>query len=108
MSIRIQKHIPLPTGRTSTQHQTTSEATEAMIALEEGDSFFLPATPDTPASIIQKRMTVRSVKARKAGTIDFFVMTKQVIEDYEDDEGIIHSNTKGVRIWRRPTPEDTI
>jgi len=106
MKINIQKNVPIPTGRSSGSRER-SDVTEALYAMEEGDSFFIPAT-DCVAAILQRRLTVRSVSARSSGKIDFFILTKQVEEPWEDDDGTIYPPTKGVRVWRRPKEEDAI
>ena len=98
MPIKISSDIPLPEGRARATRES-GEITEVIKSLLPGQSFFVPAL-DVSAAVVQKRITVRAVNMRKGGAISFFLVTRQVVEDYEDDSGDIVRNASGVRVWR--------
>jgi len=100
MSITIQKNIPVPTGRSSGS-RGTSDLSEVICALEEGDSFFVPASAyNCSPAVLQRRISVRAVQFRQSGRILYFLITKQTTESWTDD-GKEHPPTPGVRVWRR-------
>lgn len=98
--ITFEEDIPLPASRNQGA-PGADEIGQAIIALKEGQSFFAPAAVgNCTASVLQRRINVRSVKLRQAGRIDFFLITTQTSKEVDG------KMVDGVRVWRRPTEVD--
>lgn len=98
MAIRLDSNVPVPA--TTRPMQDSGDITEALRTMSEGQSFFVPCRDERQA-LVQRRITVRGAQMRERGQIDFYLITRQVVEDYKEDDGTITPKVPGVRVWRR-------
>ncbi len=106
--LKKQTNVPIPTGtRGGVRTRSSSEVAETIMSLEPGESFLVEANGEK-TDVVQKRIGVMCVSMRKSKRVPFFCVTRQVIEDVEDEDGTIRERVPGVRVWRRDQEEADI
>jgi hypothetical protein len=96
----IDDDVPIPDGIGTRSPGEMGRDRLTIKSLGDGQSFFIPAPEPGGQEAARKRISVKSVQMRKAGDIDFFLITRRTEEEYPRESG---ERIKGIRVWRRAT-----